>query len=96
MKAILLYKHKAKIKDRFILHMDIFEIGKSSIYPDGIKYSFVCYDLKTGRKILMDNHNPKGHHIHIDEKEIFYEYKNDESLINDFKKIVFDNLEVIL
>lgn len=42
----------------------------------------------------MDNHHPKGPHIHIDDDERDYEYTSDDKLINDFKKLIFQHLGV--
>ncbi len=42
----------------------------------------------------MDNHHPKGPHIHIDDDERDYEYRNDEKLIDDFNKLVLLHLGV--
>ena len=44
----------------------------------------------------MDNHHPKGHHIHLDEWQMKYNYVNEENLISDFQRLVFDHLEVKL
>lgn len=96
MKAHLRYYLKNKIRGRFILELSIHEVGKSKSYPDGIKYGLICVDLKSKRKVLMDNHHPKGPHIHINELELDYEYVNDETLIEDFKKIVLKELGVKL
>ena len=44
----------------------------------------------------MDNHHPKGHHIHLDGEEIFYKFTTWEKLIVDFEKLVLDNMGVKL
>ncbi len=56
----------------------------------------ICVDTKTGKKVLMDNHHPKGHHIHIDDDESEYKYVSDDKLIEDFEKNVFQHLGVKL
>ena len=91
MKAKIIYHQKAEIHDRYILELTIHEVGKSSRYPDGIKYSLIFFDKRTSKKILMDNHHPKGHHFHIGENEFVYSYVNDEKLIEDFYNLIFDN-----
>ena len=78
------------------MEMTINEVGHSSRYPDGIKYGLLFVDLKTGRRVLMDNHHPKGHHIHLDDKEQTYEYRNDDKLIEDFKRFVLDHMGVAI
>jgi len=42
----------------------------------------------------MDNHHPKGPHVHLDERELPYEFSNEDKLIDDFKKLVLEHLEV--
>ncbi len=71
-------------------------MGKSAKYPDGIKYGLICKDLKTGSFVLLDNHHPKGPHIHINENEFSYTYVNDEQLIEDFQNWVLKELGVKL
>jgi hypothetical protein len=36
-------------------------------------------------ELSMDNHHPKGPHIHIDDQELPYEFMNEKQLISDFK-----------
>jgi hypothetical protein len=96
MKAHLRFFLKKKIQGRFILELSIHEVRPSEKYPDGTKYGLICIDLKTKQKVLMDNHHPKGPHIHINELELKYEYLNDEKLIDDFKQLVLKELGVKL
>jgi hypothetical protein len=44
----------------------------------------------------MDNHHPKGPHIHINDDESDYEYISDDKLIEDFEKLVLQHLGVKL
>jgi hypothetical protein len=44
----------------------------------------------------MDNHHPKGPHMHINDKEYAYEYISDDRLIEDFEKLVLNHLGVKL
>ena len=44
----------------------------------------------------MDNHHPKGPHVHINDVELDYEYTTDDQLIEDFKEIVLKELGVKL
>lgn len=96
MKAHLKYYQKNNINDQFVMELTIYEVGVSKAYPDGIKYGLICKDLKSGHFVLMDNHHPKGPHIHIGKREIPYEYINDEKLIIDFQSLVFRELGVKL
>ncbi len=96
MRAKLIYRQKAEIQGRFITEIIIYDVGVSRSYPDGIKYSLICVDKKTMKKILIDNHDPKGHHVHIDDNEMSYSFDTTDKLIDDFKKLVLDNLGVKL
>lgn len=96
MRASLIVWHKARIKERYIVELKIHQVPESARYPDGIKYGLICKDLKTGRRVLLDNHHPKGHHIHIDDEEIPYEFRNLDVLVDDFNNLVFQHLEVKL
>lgn len=54
-------------------------------YPDQIKYSLFCVDLETKEVIIgIDNHHPKGHHLHVYENESYYFYTDPKTLIEDF------------
>lgn len=96
MKAHLRYYAKNRLQNRYVIELSIYEVGKSRQYPDGIKYGLICKDLKTDDHVLMDNHHPKGPHIHINEEEFKYEYVDDEQLIGDFEKLVLKHLGVKL
>jgi hypothetical protein len=94
MKARLRYYLKNNLHGRYVLELSIHEVGISVKYPDGIKYGLICKDLKTGSFVLMDNHHPKG--PHINDREMSYEYINDDKLIEDFQKWVTQELGVKL
>ncbi|PWU22475.1 MAG: hypothetical protein C5B49_00550 [Bdellovibrio sp.] len=96
MKAHLRYYTKNKIHNRYVMEVSIYEIERSPNYPDGIKYGLICKDLKTGEYVLLDNHHPKGPHVHINDREFPYEYVNDDRLIVDFETLVLKELGVKL
>lgn len=95
-KARLLYSHKAKIQGRYLVELTIHEVGKAARYPDGIKYGLICIDLAKGATVLMDNHHPKGPHIHIGDEELPYEYIDQDRLIDDFRQLVLERMGVKL
>lgn len=76
--------------------MKLWEVPKTKKYPDGIKYSLIVIDPSSNKKVLMDNHTPKGHHYHIDEEEFYYLYSSIDQLIEDFKSLVKVHLGVSL
>lgn len=88
MKATLLYWHKARLHGRYVLEMEIHRVERSAAYRDGIKYGLILVDSRTGRRVLMDNHHPKGPHIHVHEQQFPYRYVDEETLIRDFKDMV--------
>lgn len=92
MKAVLRLHEKFQLSNRFLIEMAIFEINDKKQYPDGVKYRLVCLDMTSLEKVLMDNHYPKGHHIHIDDKELKYDFISYEKLIADFKMLIKQNL----
>lgn len=79
-----------------MVELNIHEIGDPVRYPDGVKYGLTCVDLISGKRVLMDNHHPKGPHIHLDRLEFPYEFRDVPTLINDFKRIVLEHMEVKL
>jgi hypothetical protein len=96
MSSRILYWQKAKIQERYLIELKIYEIGDPVRYPDGVKFSLICIDLETGRQVLMDNHHPKGAHTHLDDVEIAYKFTDVTSLMADFKNLVLEHLEVKL
>lgn len=96
MKAKVIYWQKLKLQNRFVLEMAIHDVGKGEQYPDGVKYGLILIDLKSKHRILMDNHHPKGPHIHINDQELPYIYANDDKLIEDFKRLALDHMGVKL
>lgn len=80
---------------RFLQELKIWYVDDSR-YKDGVKYSLIFLELKTGRRVLLDNHHPKGHHIHLDDKEFAYEYRSDKQLVADFKTNVYQHFGVTI
>jgi hypothetical protein len=76
------------------MQLTFHDVKDKKNYPDGIKYGLICYDTKTAKKVLLDNHHPKGPHIHLDDKELPYEFVDEDTLIEDFKRIVYEHLEI--
>jgi hypothetical protein len=76
--------------------MSIHQLEKSERYPDGIKYGLILVDTKTDRRLLMDNHHPKGPHIHLGDEELSYEFIDENKLIEDFKTYAFNYMGVKL
>jgi hypothetical protein len=96
MKARLVYWHKAKLQARYILEMKIYEVRRSAHYRDGVRYRMILMDPSTGRRVLMDNHYPKGPHLHLDSLEIPYDYTDEGQLVDDFKRWALRHMEIKL
>lgn len=94
MKAVLVYFHKALLQGRYVLEMKIHGVGRSKKYPDGVKYGLILVDLRSEKRVLMDNHHPKGPHIHLNDQEMPYQYMDEEKLVKDFKNFVLTHMEV--
>jgi len=94
MKAKLVYWHKARLQGRYILEWKIHQVGKSRKYVDGIKYGLILLDELSGRRVLMDNHHPKGPHMHVDDEERPYRYVDENRLIKDFRELVLECMGV--
>lgn len=76
MKALLRYHEKYNFKKRYVIEVTLHEVTNDKRYPSGIKYGLICLDLKTGRRVLMDNHHPKNDHYHLDDIEFEYVFVN--------------------
>lgn len=96
MKDQRIFWQKSRLQDRYVVELSIHEVGDPVRYPEGIKYGLVCTDLESGKRVLMDNHHPKGPHLHLDAAELLYEFRDVPTLIKDFKRLVFEHLEVRL
>ena len=64
---------------------------EDSRYPASVKYRLIFVDTKSGRRVLIDNHYPKGPHYHLDEKEFAYFYLDERQLVADFRALVFQH-----
>lgn len=95
-KATLIYYFRETIQNRYVLEQSIHGVPLDGRYPDGVKYRFILADTKTGNRVLMDNHHPKGPHVHLGKAEIGYQYTDDQKLLSDFRKFVFQHMGVKL
>ena len=68
--------------------LKVWEVGVSSHYPDGIKYSLFLVQPESGTVLFgMDNHKPKGPHLHVNGREEPYSFTTAEDLIEDFWRL---------
>jgi hypothetical protein len=92
MKAILLFHEKRVLENEktgelAIAELKIWQIPKTRYYPSGRKFSLF---LVCGGKVLIgiDNHQPKGPHLHLGSEEVPYDYSTDNELLTDFWSFV--------
>lgn len=81
---------------RYLIEMEVLQVDDPSRFPEGVRYGLICIDRKTGMKVLMDNHHPKGHHQHVGDEEFPYDYRGLDQLIVDFRKLVNSEMGVKL
>ena len=79
-KRILIHKSSGELA---IAELKIWKIPKSKEYSKGVKFSLF---LVSGGQIIfgMDNHKPKGAHLHLGGQEFPYLFQNEANLIKDF------------
>lgn len=79
-KRVVLHKATAQLA---IAEIRVWKIPRSVHYPDGRKFSLFL--VLAGKVIVgIDNHRPKGPHLHRSNDESVYEYTDDKALIEDF------------
>jgi hypothetical protein len=50
---------------RFEAHIKVYEVGRSFKFPDGFKVRCALIEKESGvLRILLDNHEPYGYHLH--------------------------------
>lgn len=79
-KRILAHKGTGELA---IAELKIWKVPRSKDYPDGVKFSLflVC----NGSVLVgIDNHKPKGPHLHMSGQELPYLFQTEADLVNDF------------
>lgn len=82
---------------RFLEHTDgkriaiyeivIWELPTSGAYPEGVKYR--VWLSEEGKTLFgIDNHKPKGHHLHLKGVELPYVYRGIDGLRKDAEKLI--------
>ena len=76
--------HK-RSRELAVAELKVWRIPISDHYPDGIKFSLFLVAQKTGETLIgIDNHQPKGPHLHLGRKEVKYFYRGPDRLVEDF------------
>ena len=90
MRARLQYHRKvtvihARSLEIGVCELKVWRVPESPNYPDGVKFSLFLVSRATGDIIVgIDNHRPKGPHLHEREKEWKYEFHGVDRLVDDF------------
>jgi hypothetical protein len=68
-----------------VAELKVWDVPVTGHYPEGLKYSLFLVARETGRVIVgFDNHKPKGPHLHHHGKELDYEFRSMDELVEDF------------
>jgi hypothetical protein len=92
MKARLVFHEKrlvwsSKLNSAGILELKVWDVPKSEEYPAGRKFSLFL--VAHGEVIVgVDNHKPKGPHLHLGEEERPFHYVDEDQLLKDFWELV--------
>ena len=92
MKARLVFHEKRlvwspSLNSAGVVELKVWEVPRSQKYPVGRKFSLF---LVTQGEVLVgvDNHKPKGPHLHLGPAEFPFHYTDDEQLLKDFWDLV--------
>ena len=94
MKAVLIRHEKFIVRRRYLVEISVYQLPKSDRYKSGLKWGLICVDRQTGKQVLMDNHHPKGPHIHIDRDELPYDFHDLDKLVADFRRLITEHMGV--
>jgi len=92
MKAQKLFHQKVVLKHKTFSRLAIFEVAIWRVpvtrsYPEGIKYR--AWLSEEGKTIFgFDNHQPKGPHLHIGDREVGYVYRGIVALREDILAMI--------
>lgn len=88
MKATILFHEKRLLRnprtgDAAVAELKVWSVPHSRDYSQGRKFSLF---LVAGGDVVLgiDNHKPKGPHLHLGNRELPYLYRDDASLLRDF------------
>ena len=83
----LVFHDKKVLDNKHLMEIRIWKVKKDKYNPEGFHYSLVL--IRNNKRILgYDNHERKGHHKHVFDKESKYEFVSVDKLLKDF----YDNL----
>ena len=92
MKARLVFHEKrlvwsASLNSAGVVELKVWDIPKSEEYPAGRKFSLFL--VAQGEMLVgIDNHKPKGPHLHPGHEELPFRYTDDAQLLEEFWVLV--------
>jgi hypothetical protein len=92
MKARLVFHEKrlvwsSELNSAAVVELKVWEVPRSEEYPAGRKFSLFL--IARGEVLVgVDNHKPKGPHLHLGGEERAFHYTNDDQLLQDFWELV--------
>ncbi|MFI5365046.1 MAG: hypothetical protein ACHQ4J_05440 [Candidatus Binatia bacterium] len=92
MKARLVFHEKrlvwsTSLNSAGVVELKVWEVPRSEKYPAGRKLSLFLV-AQGGVLVGVDNHKPKGPHLHVGKEERPFHYTDDNQLLNDFWALV--------
>ncbi|MBI4218176.1 MAG: hypothetical protein HY610_03580 [Elusimicrobia bacterium] len=86
MRAKLLIREKITDEHGDLREWVVWLVSYSVLYPQGVRYR-MAFIPRNHRNpvVLYDNHHPKGHHKHINGKQLDYSYSSVKQLRTDFE-----------
>jgi hypothetical protein len=94
MKAIEVFHEKrvlfhSKGQRMAVLEVVIWRVPQSQGYPEGVKYR--AWLSENGQTIFgFDNHQPKGPHLHVVDKELGYVFRGIKELREDILAMILE------
>lgn len=79
---VLDHRHK---EGKHLIAIKIYRVKKDEAHPQEYKYSLALIKAKE-RILCYDNHERKGPHIHVEDKELKYDFKSAKKLVRDFEE----------
>ena len=89
MKAVLLLRRKFTDGYGNLFEWVVWRVPVDRLYCEGWRYRLAFIPLGIRRPaVLYDNHHPKGHHKHLDNREQPYAFSGLDQLFTDFERDV--------
>jgi hypothetical protein len=83
--ARLLTRRKWTDEQGNLYEIVLWKVERNARHPEGLRYRLAF--IRTGEEvpaILYDNHHPKGHHRHINGREVPYAFVTARRPVSDF------------